>query len=280
MNLFEKEYYEFESFWNSSEFNISNQERIKATFDFLPEDAESLLDVACGNGLFCNYVAMARPQMRVIGLDRSATALSHVTAEKVEGSITQLPFEDNEFDCVSALQVLEHLTIADFEQAKREIARVAKHYVIVSVPYKQCLEDDYTRCPNCRTTFNSDLHFRSFGDEATMKLLAEENFVCTKQVKIGKITDYIGRRTYANIFYPENRYRWNSPICPLCGFKQQTFLEERTVESSNPNVKRRILSKLSMIPKLIWPKSTRFYWIISFYQRVNGSTLDKGSDIV
>lgn len=280
MNLFEKEYYEFESFWNSEEFNTSNKERIKATAELLPDNTESLLDVACGNGLFCKYVTTTRPQIKVMGLDRSLTALSHVTAEKIQGAITKLPFEDNEFDCVSALQVLEHLTISDFDLAKKEIARVAKRYAIVSVPYNQCVEDDYTKCPKCKTIFNSDLHLRTFDVEAATKLLEKEGFVCMKQVKMGKITDYIGRRTYANVFYPENRYRWNSPICPLCGYKQESYLKVRATENSKIDIKRNILSRLTTIPKLFWPKSEKFYWIISFYQRVNGNDINGGNGVL
>ncbi len=267
MSQFEQEYYEFDEFWNSEEFNNSNRDRIKATFELIPADANSILDVACGNGLFCNFIAAERPQMRVMGLDRSNTALTHVKTEKVQSEITSLPFNEREFDCVSALQVLEHLTVPDFRRAKREIARVAGRYAIISVPYKQRLEDEYTRCPSCRTIFNYDLHLRSFDDRDAAELLSEEGFACVKQVKFGKIIEYAGRKQYQNQFFPENKYRWNSPICPLCGYKDENFLKKIETSNNSAQLKKSLLQCLTKLPKMIWPKVSRDYWIISLYKR-------------
>lgn len=267
MSQFEQEYYEFEGFWNSEEFNISNSERIKTTFALIPTDTNSILDVACGNGLFCNYIASERSLMRVMGLDRSNTALSHVKTEKTQGEITNLPFKSREFDCVSALQVLEHLTVPDFKLAKSEIARVANKYAIVSVPYKQCIEDDYTRCPSCKTIFNYDLHLRTFDDNEAAALLLEEGFSCVKQVKFGEIVEYVGRKAYTNLFFPENKYIWNSPICPLCGYKDEGYLEKIENSNSSVRLKKNILRGLTKLPKKIWPKVSRYYWIISLYKR-------------
>lgn len=267
MSEFEKAYYEFENFWNSETFNNSNLERIKATYALIPSDANSILDVACGNGLFCNYIASERSSMRVMGLDRSNTALSHVRTEKVQGEIISLPFDNREFDCVSALQVLEHLAVPDYQRAKSEIARVASKYVVVSVPYKQCLEDEYTRCPSCRTIFNYDLHLRSFDDRDSAELLLNEGFVCVNQIKFGKRIEYVGRKQYYNLFFPENKYRWNSPICPLCGYEDENFLKKIEDSNSSVQLKKSLLQYLTKLPKRIWPKLSRDYWIISLYER-------------
>ena len=47
-------------------------------------------------------------------------------------SVYELQREDDEFDAVMLLEVLEHLE--DFEAALKEIFRVAKHHVVISVP--------------------------------------------------------------------------------------------------------------------------------------------------
>ena len=46
----------------------------------------------------------------------------------------QLEFEDEQFDVVTALEVLEHMP--DPGAAVRELCRVAKNYLLVSVPSK------------------------------------------------------------------------------------------------------------------------------------------------
>jgi ubiquinone/menaquinone biosynthesis C-methylase UbiE len=52
----------------------------------------------------------------------------------VQASALTLPFADNTFDLVMAIEVLEHLP--DPEQALREIARVGAGAVVLSVPWE------------------------------------------------------------------------------------------------------------------------------------------------
>lgn len=52
------------------------------------------------------------------------------------GSVTDMPFEDAEFDLVICCEVLEHLPFEEFLPALKEINRVAKHKVILSIPDK------------------------------------------------------------------------------------------------------------------------------------------------
>lgn len=52
------------------------------------------------------------------------------------GSVTNMPFEDNQFDLVVCGEVLEHLPFTEFLLALKEIRRVARHKVIISLPDK------------------------------------------------------------------------------------------------------------------------------------------------
>lgn len=70
--------------------------------------------------------------------------ISHTTLDIAEdlhpdyvGSVTNMPFEDSQFDVVVCGQVLEHLPFADFLPALKEIKRVARHKAIVSLPDKR-----------------------------------------------------------------------------------------------------------------------------------------------
>jgi len=47
-------------------------------------------------------------------------------------SVLQLNREDNEYDCVFLLEVLEH--IEDYRRALSELFRVSRKYVVISVP--------------------------------------------------------------------------------------------------------------------------------------------------
>ena len=88
-----------------------------------------LLDIGCGAGLFCN--PMAEKGLAVTGIDLSepslAIAQQHDRTKNVRylrASAEKLPFENESFDCVAALDLLEH--VEHPEAVIREAARVLK----------------------------------------------------------------------------------------------------------------------------------------------------------
>jgi ubiquinone/menaquinone biosynthesis C-methylase UbiE len=96
----------------------------------------SLLDVGCGEGIVTDELALLLPSARVTGIDVPNAGLasewSRRSAEYVAGTAYELPFDDGEFDLVSAIEVFEHLERP--EAALTEMARVARKHVLVSVP--------------------------------------------------------------------------------------------------------------------------------------------------
>jgi ubiquinone/menaquinone biosynthesis C-methylase UbiE len=85
-----------------------------------------ILDVGCGTGALMKEL---RPFGNVYGLDFSEEAI-HFCKQRGEknlflGSITKIPFPDNYFDAVVALDVLEH--VEDDTKALSEIRRVLKN---------------------------------------------------------------------------------------------------------------------------------------------------------
>jgi 2-polyprenyl-3-methyl-5-hydroxy-6-metoxy-1,4-benzoquinol methylase len=100
---------------------------------------ESLLDVGCGEGVLTLEWAERLGSRRVVGIDlpdpkleaewrtRERPNLEFVTARG-----ETLPFAENEFDLVTAIEALEH--IPDPERTVAEMVRVAKRYLLVSVP--------------------------------------------------------------------------------------------------------------------------------------------------
>ena len=96
----------------------------------------SLLDVGCGEGVVTSQLAATLPAARVVGLDVPDPALASEWASRpeefVEGTAYELPFEDGSFELVTALEVFEHLERPG--DALREMARVSRGHVLVSVP--------------------------------------------------------------------------------------------------------------------------------------------------
>lgn len=51
------------------------------------------------------------------------------------GSVDNIPLKKNSFDLVCAFQILEHLPFNLFEKSLKELARVSKENVLISLPY-------------------------------------------------------------------------------------------------------------------------------------------------
>ena len=73
--------------------------------------------------------------------------------------VSRLPFEDSEFDLCCAFDVLEHLE--KFHLINNELLRVAKQYVLISLPnsafeiYNNVLKNNPQKRPDCnRGTFS------------------------------------------------------------------------------------------------------------------------------
>jgi 2-polyprenyl-3-methyl-5-hydroxy-6-metoxy-1,4-benzoquinol methylase len=107
---------------------------------FARADPQSLLDVGCGEGVLTHQWAQRLgDERRVVGIDLDDPAL-HVewakrTAPNLEYRVMKaenLPFADDEFDAATAIEVLEH--VPDAEHTVAEMARVAKRWLLVSVP--------------------------------------------------------------------------------------------------------------------------------------------------
>lgn len=265
MSEFEKEYYENENFWKSEVFGDFDKKRIIETASFIPHDVEQLLDVGCGNGLFCNYLVNERSNIKITGLDRSETALKYLKTQKILGDITHIPFEDKTVQCITCLEVLEHLTIEDYAQALNELARVSSSYIILSVPFNENLEKNLTQCPKCKTIFNLDLHLRSFTKNDLKELFLKQGFECISLKTFGLRKKLLGSQFIRRIIKININKGFDSPICPICGFKNEEFNIDQE-RHSIPDA-RIFRSYTLKIINSFWPKvRAADYWIIALYK--------------
>lgn len=270
---YERLYYESERLWTAKAPSTDALvRRYLETTHLIPTEVRSLLDVGCGNGEFGKVFLHARPNAHVVACDRSETAVGYVQRESVIADGVALPFRLRSFDCVTCLEVIEHLPEPAFRPVLAELCRLANRYVVVSVPYKERVEQNTARCVSCRTVFNVDLHLRSFDDETIESLLSAQGFrlVATRfpgsRVRLRYLTAVWN---YGSRLRARHRAQW-VPMCPVCGFEPERSLPEATggsppVASQPPN---RALLAVARKMRIFWPtEQDRGYWIVALYER-------------
>lgn len=274
MSEFEKLYYDAPRFWENGvledDFNLA---RINQTIDLVPGDTKSLLDAGCGNGIFLNNLALKKPQIKGFGFDRSEEALKYVEVPHATGDMDKLNFDSRSFDCVTSLEVIEHLPIKVYKNALSEMARVARNYIIISVPYNENLEENSNQCPSCKTIFNADLHMRSFDLETFRSLFHSLGFTCKKYLLAGEVKTFKFHHSYRKLFYPSQFRAWRSPVCPICGFMENFYKREesnsRTPMAKSSGGSRSIRSMLFALPKKLWPKEIKYTWVLGLFERAD-----------
>jgi SAM-dependent methyltransferase len=100
---------------------------------------ESVLDAGCGEGFVATMLRRRLPGLRLSGFDVSPGAVrlaarANPAASFVTASIFALPYLDDAFDVVGCFEVLEHQ--ANPLPALRELVRVARRAVVLSVPHE------------------------------------------------------------------------------------------------------------------------------------------------
>jgi SAM-dependent methyltransferase len=100
---------------------------------FREESYERILDIGCGTGRHTVY--LAGKGFDVYGLDSSPTALKYtidlLSSQDLSAHLTlhdmvSLPYDDDYFDAIISVQVIQHNTIEKIHNTVQEISRVLK----------------------------------------------------------------------------------------------------------------------------------------------------------
>ena len=129
-------------------YSTSIQDFIITSFNIAPvicefiQDCNSFVDVGCGKGATIKKLKELKPGAVIKGTEINKFLIDGDTV--IYGDVLNLPFIDNEFDCVFSIDVLEHSL--DPVQSLIEIFRVAKKKAIITVtPVENfCFEEDAT----------------------------------------------------------------------------------------------------------------------------------------
>jgi SAM-dependent methyltransferase len=120
-----KEHYEFDRYlgfdrWSSYYYQVREITSLAPT---------SMLEIGAGDGFLKRFI-------------QGATAISYRSMDiaadlrpDIIGSAESIPLRDGAVDVVVACQVLEHLPFDKFEKALRELGRVSRRHVLISLPH-------------------------------------------------------------------------------------------------------------------------------------------------
>ena len=189
--------------------------RISGTLDMIPKSVNSILEVGCGDGRVSKSIYH---KFNLAGIDVDMVKIRSFPGKRMIGDISSLPIKDKEFDLVLSAEVLEHLNSETFSSAIGEISRVAKQYILLTVPFKESLPANWERCSRCGHIFHAWGHVRRFNGESLKRLF--KNALLVKKRLLGPRETWIPSLLY--IIAKKLGNVWGThqdkPVfCPKCG---------------------------------------------------------------
>jgi SAM-dependent methyltransferase len=189
---------------------------LAAMLDCWPSSARTALDVGCGDGKLSGVLAQAKG-VAMQGLDSSAEALSRLPYPGVLGDATVLPFEDRSIDLVLSSDALEHMPDAVEERAWSELFRVARDWVMVAVPFRECLLDATACCRDCGLPYHVNWHQRAY-DAADLHRRAPEGWSIAATVVCGESwSPMLPLETFYRQAFLGQYCGWDQALCAHCG---------------------------------------------------------------
>lgn len=117
-----REHYSFKYLKGGRIFSYAHQ--IDTVISFEPK---SVIEIGAGGG-------MVTAALRSVGIEVTTVDVQSELKPDVIASVTDLPFEDGRFDVALCCQVLEHLPFDQFVPALKELGRVSRKAVVISLP--------------------------------------------------------------------------------------------------------------------------------------------------
>ena len=156
------------------------QVRIDDLLRLIPRGRQSVLDIGARDGSIARLLAGYFPSVTAADIITPSFRIPRVQA--LAADAVRLPFAGDAFDCVFCSEVLEH--ILRVEDACREIARVARHEILIGVPYRQDLRAGRTTCRACGCVNPAWGHVNSFDDRRLESLFP--SFTVARRSYVGE----------------------------------------------------------------------------------------------
>ena len=120
-----------------------------------------VLDVGCAKGFMLHDFKVLMPNSCIEGIDISPYAIEHaiesVSPRLRVGDVKELPYGDNSFDLVTAINTVHNLPLEECKQAIREIQRVSRSHAFLTVDAWRT-EDERERLENWVLTAKPYMH--------------------------------------------------------------------------------------------------------------------------
>ena len=125
MKQVDKKAYEFKKYcgidrWASYWYQLDEILKLKPT---------SVLEIGVGTNVFGSYLKR-NTDIKYFSMD-----IADDLHPDIFGNIEKIPLENNSIDVVCVFEVLEHLPFEKFENVLKELKRVSKNYVVISLPH-------------------------------------------------------------------------------------------------------------------------------------------------
>lgn len=144
-----------------------------------PLQIQTILDVGCGEGFMLSRLSEEKIGSHLEGIDSLKTAIDigkkiHPQVVFKQGSIYDLPYKDTSFDLVLCTEVLEHLK--DPEKARKELIRVSRKYLLLSVPHEPIfMLSNFLRGKNWSRWGNDIEHINHWSSSSFVQFVTKES---------------------------------------------------------------------------------------------------------
>ena len=156
--------------WTNYDQNGQIALKADKILSFIPVDVKTIIDIGCGNGLITNRLS---EKHHVVGVDKCQPALEFVKTKRIMASSEQIGVSSCSFDMVFSSELLEHLEDDMLHETVREIKRISKKYILITVPNDETVETASYQCPYCKYVFNEFYHVRNFNIKIMQELFFE-----------------------------------------------------------------------------------------------------------
>lgn len=159
---------------------------------------------------------------------------------------------------VTCLEVLEHLPSYVYAAARSELSRVAKKWIVVTVPNREDLERSLVRCPSCRCRFSPSYHVRAFAPSGMHELF--DGFSIVLVSEIVPIRRSVLRPA---LNWVAHRVDGRIPACSLC--PQCRYRPAQPTGGASP--RQLVTGRAPRILRGLSPKRVRAEWLLASYVR-------------